>query len=49
MAVAIVPASATITANKGGSRTDIHIGTKHALLHCTTNARRAAADEETRL
>jgi hypothetical protein len=39
------PGTATITANKGGSRTDIHVGTEHALLHCTTNARRAAADD----
>lgn len=45
MAVALVPASATIAANKGGSRTDIHVGTEHALLHCTTKVRRAAADE----
>lgn len=45
MVVAIAPGTATITANKGGSRTDIHVGTEHALLHCTTNARRAAADD----
>jgi len=45
MVIAIAPGSATITANKGGSRTDIHVGTEHALLHCTTKVRRAAADE----
>lgn len=45
MAVALVASSATISASKGGSRTDIHVGTEHALLHCTTNARRAAADD----
>ena len=45
MVVAIAPGTATITASKGGSRTDIHVGSEHALLHCTTNARRAAADD----
>lgn len=45
MVIAIAPGTATITANKGGSRTDIHVGTEHALLHCTTKVRRAAADE----
>jgi hypothetical protein len=45
MAIALVPSSATITANKGGSKADIFIGSEHALLHCTTKVRRAAANE----
>ncbi len=45
MAIALVASSATISANKGSSKPDIHVGTEHALLHCTTNARRAAANE----
>lgn len=45
MAITLVPSSATISASKGGSRPDIFVGTEHALLHCTTNVRRAAANE----
>ena len=45
MVVAIAPGTAKITADKGGSRTDIHVGTEHALLHCTTRARRASEIE----
>lgn len=45
MAIALVETSATISANKGSSRPDILAGSEHALLHCTTNVRRAAANE----
>lgn len=45
MAIALVASSATISANKGSSKPDIFVGSEHALLHCTTNVRRAAANE----